>query len=119
MFSNGFLSRNPQKGPPWTCETAFFVRRGLDSGVDDFNNYRIKMVSQPVASPEGHAVLTFRLQTCTTDKESIHVRLLCQLSAVLAVHTTTVDDPRVLGSFGGDGFGKPFSDGRVDFLRLF
>ena len=45
-------------------------------------------------------------------------RPLTQLSAVLAVDTSSVDDPDLLGDVSGDVLADPFSERCVDILSL-
>ena len=45
-------------------------------------------------------------------------RRLTQLSAVLAVDTSSVDDPDLLGNVGGDVLADPFSETGVNILGL-
>ena len=58
-------------------------------------------------------------QASTTNEESINVRHLCKLVAVLLVHTPAIDDPRAVSSFLRHFLAQPRADGGMDFLCLF
>ena len=60
-----------------------------------------------------------RLQTSPANQEPVNVLLLGQIAAVLLRHAAAIDDARVLGDFGADGFREPRADRGVDLLRLF
>jgi hypothetical protein len=58
------------------------------------------------------------LQASTADKETINIRLLRKLAAVLLRHTASVQDASLLGGVRRDLLLEPLANGGVDFLRL-
>lgn len=62
--------------------------------------------------------LTGRLERGTTDKETVNVGLLGELTAVFLIHGAAVEDSGSLGNFRGNVLGKPFADASVSLLSL-
>lgn len=59
-----------------------------------------------------------RLQAGATDKETIDIRLLRQLTRVLLGHASSVQDTGLLSGLGRDLLLEPLTDSGVDFLCL-
>lgn len=58
------------------------------------------------------------LQARTTDQETINIRLLSQLLAILVTHTSTIDDSRLLCRIGSQLLCNPLPNSLVHLLSL-